>query len=105
MTRERSDFQRQFGVVPRFRIGIHGGEAVVSEQGDTKRAIGVYGSTINIAARLEEAAKVHNVSCVVSGDVADALCERHGRLLPIGNEKVRRIFADIPTFEYRSGGG
>src|SRR6516165_3297342 len=40
--REQGEYQRQFGVVPRFRIGVHGGEVVVSEQGDTKRAIGVY---------------------------------------------------------------
>jgi class 3 adenylate cyclase len=77
---------------------------VVSEQGDTKRAIGVYGSTINIAARMEEAAKVHNVSCVISGDVAEALSERNGWLLPIGREKVRGISAELPIFEYRAAG-
>src|SRR5271170_912872 len=57
--RERPEFQQQFGIVPSFRIGVHGGEVVVSEQGDTKRAIGVYGTTINIAARMEEAAKTY----------------------------------------------
>ena len=102
--RERADFLQQFGIVPSFRIGVHGGEVVVSEQGDTKRAIGVYGSTINIAARMEEAAKTHNVECVISGDVAEALCERDGRLLPIGHEKVRGISAEIPIFEYRAAG-
>ena len=102
--RERADFLQQFGIVPSFRIGVHGGEVVVSEQGDTKRAIGVYGSTINIAARMEEAAKAHNVECVISGDVAEALCERDGRLLPIGHEKVRGISAEIAIFEYRAAG-
>jgi adenylate cyclase len=101
---ERADFLEQFGVVPSFRVGVHGGEVVVSEQGDTKRAIGVYGSTINIAARMEEAAKAHNVACVVSGDVADALCEREGWLLPIGHEKVRGISSEMPIFEYRVAG-
>src|SRR5215831_2006586 len=61
IARERHEYLEQFGVVPSFRIGIHGGEVVVSEQGDTKRAIGVYGSTINIAARMEEVAKEHKV--------------------------------------------
>ena len=102
--REKADFLQQFGIVPSFRIGVHGGEVVVSEPGDTKRAIGVYGSTINIAARMEEAAKTHNVECVISGDVAEALCERDGRLLPIGHEKVRGISAEIAIFEYRAAG-
>ena len=81
--------------------GVHGGEVVVSEQGDAKRAIGVYGSTINIAARMEEAAKAHKVACAISGDVAQALSEVEQQLLPLGHEQVRGISAEIPIFEYR----
>src|SRR5205807_9867990 len=99
--REELAYQREFGVVPLFRVGVHGGEVVVSEQGDTKRAIGVYGSTINIAARMEEAAKAHNIACAISGDVAEALRDHDKRLLPIGHEKVRGIDSEIPIFEYR----
>lgn len=98
--REQPDYRQQFGVVPSFRIGVHGGEVVVSEQGDTKRAIGVYGSTINIAARMEEAAKAHGVSCAISGDVAEALRDPDNRLFLIGHEKVRGIAEEIPIFEY-----
>lgn len=99
--REHGEYQRQFGVVPRFRIGVHGGEVVVSEQGDTKRAIGVYGSTINIAARMEEAAKAHGIACAISGDVAQALSDTGGRLLPLGEEQLKGISSEIPIFEYR----
>ena len=70
---EHDEYLKQFGVLPAFRIGVHGGEIVISEQGDTKRAIGIYGDTINIAARMEEAAKVHGIPCMISGDVAKAL--------------------------------
>jgi adenylate cyclase len=99
--REEPAYLQEFGVVPRFRIGVHGGEVVVSEQGDTKRAIGVYGSTINIAARMEEAAKVHGVACAISGDVAQALSDGETQLLPLGNEQVKGISVEIPIFEYR----
>jgi len=102
--REQRQYLDQFGIVPSFRIGVHGGEVVVSEQGDTKRAIGVYGSTINIAARMEEAAKAHNVACAISGDVAEALLDGDKRLVPIGHEKVRGIDAEISIFEYRLAG-
>ena len=91
--------------MPSFRIGVHGGEVVVSEQGDTKRAIGVYGSTINIAARMEEAAKAHNIACAISGDVAEALSNGERRLLPLGDEQVKGISTEIPIFEYRVGDG
>jgi adenylate cyclase len=103
--REEAEYQRQFGLVPRFRIGVHGGEVVVSEQGDTKRAIGVYGSTINIAARMEEAAKTHGVACAISGDVAQALSDGEQRLVPLGNEQVKGISVEIPIFQYRVNEG
>src|SRR5271165_1688821 len=103
--REEAAYQREFGVVPRFRIGVHGGEVVVSEQGDTKRAIGVYGSTINIAARMEEAAKAHNIACAISGDVAEALSDGEPRLQPLGDEQVKGISVEIPIFEYRVDDG
>jgi adenylate cyclase len=99
--RERGVYQRQFGIVPRFRIGVHGGDVVVSEQGDTKRAIGIYGSTINIAARVEEAAKAHNIACAISGDLAQALSDAERRLLPLGDERLKGISYEIPIFEYR----
>jgi class 3 adenylate cyclase len=41
----------KFGHVPEYRIGVHCGPLVTSEEGDTKRAIGFYGATIHIAAR------------------------------------------------------
>ena len=73
----------------------------MSEQGDTKRAIGVYGDPINIAARMEEAARTHDVACVISGYVAEALDNREKRILPIGDETVKGIAAPIPIYEYR----
>jgi adenylate cyclase len=103
MRREQREFQKQFGVVPIFRVGVHGGEVVVSEQGDIKRSIGIYGTTINIAARMEEAAKTHNVACAISGDVTAALTKQDDRLCLIGNERVKGISAEIPIFEYRIG--
>jgi class 3 adenylate cyclase len=99
--RERPEYERLFGLAPSFRIGIHGGDVVVSEQGDTKRGIGVYGDTINIAARMEEAASSHGVPCVISGDVATALGGTGVRLLPLGDEEVKGVATPIPICEYR----
>jgi adenylate cyclase len=101
--REQAEYQRRFGVVPTFRIGIHGGKVVVSEQGDTKRSIGIYGDTINIAARMEDAAKTHHVACVISEDVAQALDSGNNQLLPMGAETIKGIHSPIGIFEYRPG--
>src|SRR5262249_24031523 len=103
--REQSGYQRQFAGLPPFRLRGHGREVVVSEQGDTKRAIGIYGSTINIASRMEDAAKAHNIVCAISGDLAQALSDREDRLLPLGDEQLKGISYEIPIFEYRVDDG
>jgi len=99
--RERGRYLAEFGVAPTFRVGVHGGDVVVSVQGDTKRSIGIYGETINIASRMEDAAKAHGVFCVVSGDVARALGAADARLTPLGNETIRGLSDPIPICEYR----
>ena len=98
--RQQSAYERLFGVVPNFRVGIHGGDVVVSEQGDTKRSIGIYGDAINIAARMEDAAAAHGVRCILSNTVAEALANRD-RIHEIGEEAVRGISATVRVCEYR----
>ena len=97
---ERLAYERQFGTVPKFRIGVHGGDVVVSEQGDTKRSIGIYGDAINIAARMEQAAKAHGVSCILSADVVDALSNR-ANIQMIGEESVKGITSPIRIWARR----
>jgi class 3 adenylate cyclase len=67
--------------------------------GGARRSIGIYGDAINIAARMEEAARAHNVRCVISAAVADALSD-HSRIRAIGVEQVKGISAPIPICEY-----
>ena len=98
--RQQRAYERLFGVVPNFRIGIHGGDVVVSEQGDTKRSIGIYGDAINIAARMEDAAAAHGVRCILSEAVAEALAD-HARIHEIGEEAVRGISTPVRICEYR----
>ena len=99
---EREAYEHAFGTVPGFRVGIHGGDVIVSEQGDAKRSIGIYGDAINIAARMEEAARAHNVRCVISDVVAGALWDRT-KVRAIGVEQVKGISAPIAICEYVPG--
>ena len=102
VAREGHAYQASFGVTPQFRVGIHGGEVVVSEQGNGKRSIGIYGDTINIAARMEEAARAHGVRCVISAAVTKALvgCKS---LRPLGEEQVKGIAAPVSICAYEIG--
>ena len=103
IARERAEYERDFGRVPEFRIGVHGGDVVISEQGDTKRAIGIYGNTINIAARMEHTAKEIDVGCVFSADVADALPNGMPGFETRGEVTVRGISQPIAIRSYVGG--
>jgi len=98
--RQHAAYQKLFGIAPSFRIGIHGGDVIVSEQGDTKRSIGIYGDAINIAARMEEVARAHNARCIVSETVVAALANRD-RMSEIGEETVKGISGSIRVYEYQ----
>ena len=101
---EADYYQSRFDQVPEYRIGVHGGPIVTSEEGDTKRAIGFYGDTIHIAARLEQKAKELGVDCVLSGNIAEHQVGLGDRLRLIGNELVRGISAPIKVYELRRSG-
>jgi class 3 adenylate cyclase len=63
------DYAREFGVVPRFRAGLHAGPVIVSECGSTKRQLAYFGDTMNVAARLCEYCKAVDQCLIVSGDL------------------------------------
>jgi adenylate cyclase len=54
LSRASSQFEREFGAVPRIRGSLHFGSVIVGEIGDVKRAIVFNGDVMNTAARLEE---------------------------------------------------
>ena len=66
-------YRRDFGHVPGFRAGLHGGSVVAGECGDDKREIVYFGDTINVAARIQEASKDHDLPLLVSGELMDRI--------------------------------
>ena len=66
-------YERDFGVVPRFRGGLHGGMVTAGELGDIRQEIVFVGDILNTAARLEEYAKRAGLELVVSGALLDRL--------------------------------
>ncbi|MFY9958741.1 adenylate/guanylate cyclase domain-containing protein [Bradyrhizobium sp.] len=107
VAKQRDAYQRLFGAAPTFRVGIHGGPVIVSEQGDAKRSIGIYGDAINIAARMEEAARAHNARCVISEIVAQALATAAASVqsAPSRSRAFRRRLRSANTRPRDRGGG
>ncbi len=69
--RHRERYLSRFGAVPTFRAAIHYGEIVAGEIGDVRREIAYVGDTLNVAARLLDAAKELGRDVLVSADLLE----------------------------------
>jgi len=93
-------YEAEFGTVPAFRAALHCGPVVLSEIGRSKGQIGIFGDTVNVAARLEQHAKDVDRGLLVSGDLIDRLnlppgaaVEDLGELALRGRDARLRAFA------------
>jgi len=62
-------YREHFGAVPSFRAALHYGEIVAGEIGDLRREVAYVGDTLNVAARLLDAAKTAGRDVLVSADL------------------------------------
>lgn len=64
----RKDFyEQEFGVLPEFKAGIHGGELVVTEVGVVRKEIAYHGDVINTTARIQGECISFGEAFLVSG--------------------------------------
>lgn len=73
-------YKEEYGAVPTFRAGLHGGEVVVGECGGSKREIAHIGDVVNIAARLEQACKRTRYVALVSAEVVQQMALPEGMI-------------------------
>ena len=66
-------YRAQFDVVPEFRAALHCGEIVAGEIGDQRREIAYVGDTLNVAARLLDAAKTTGRDVLTSADLLKSM--------------------------------
>ena len=69
--KNRQAYLAKYGAVPTFRAAIHAGEIVAGEIGDVRREIAYVGDTLNVAARLLEAAKTLGRDVLASADILE----------------------------------
>lgn len=66
-------YMENFGVVPEFRIGLHGGPVVAAQCGDVKQQIVYFGDTINTAARVQDYSKQAGRDLLISGELLEMM--------------------------------
>jgi len=71
-------YLKTFGVVPQFKAGMHLGNVVCAQIGDTKRQIVYNGDVVNTASRIQDQCKKYQRDCLVSGDLFKQLQNYNG---------------------------
>ena len=92
-------YERDFGLTPLFRVGLHGGPIIAGECGDDKREIGYFGDTINTAARIQEACKEFQRPLLVSGELLRRMdLQSAYSAISLGKVKLRGREEEIELF-------
>lgn len=96
-------FEKRYGTLPTFRSGIHAGEVVVAEVGDTRRDIVYSGDVVNSAARLLQACRPEGVALLISEEAAQLIhvgfrqnLRRHGELQLRGRKGGMEVWTVNP---------
>jgi len=59
-------YLKQFGIIPTFKAGLHGGKLIVTEVGTVKKEIAYHGDVINTTARIQGACNKYKQSLLIS---------------------------------------
>lgn len=59
---------RKFGLIPGFKAGVHFGEVVIGEVGDSRKEIVFHGDVMNTASRIQNLAKQLNKQLLISDE-------------------------------------
>ncbi len=90
-------FERDFGLVPRFRAILHMGPVVVGEMGGAKREIVFLGGTLNTASRMEAYAKQTKETVIASRALVEAMAIPHeAQIRPLGEATLKDVPRPVP---------
>jgi adenylate cyclase len=70
---QRDRFLRDFGTIPAFKAGVHGGEVITAEIGELKKEIVYNGDVLNTTARIQAKCNELGYTLLVSAELADSL--------------------------------
>lgn len=67
--RKKKYYQTEYGMVPEFKAGIHGGSVIATSVGKQKKALVYHGDVLNTTARIEKKCNELQEKLLISGDM------------------------------------
>lgn len=99
MAERADDYQREFGVVPRFKAGVHCGPVTIGEIGKIKKDIVFTGDVLNTTSRIQDLCNTYNTDLLVSLEVVEKLSDTLGlEVKPVGYIELRGKQVPVSIF-------
>ena len=73
LNKHLNKFERKYGVVPEYKVGVHVGEVTIGEIGIIKKDLVMSGDTMNTTARIRTACNELNQKFIISKDFLDRI--------------------------------
>ncbi len=89
LSSKSSFFLKEFGILPEFKSGMHGGTVMAGELGIVKREIAYSGDVLNTAARIQSKCNELKVNILVSAVLIEKLDTRQHTFETIGSIDLR----------------
>lgn len=89
-------YKENFGVLPEFKAGLHGGELVVTEVGVVKKEIAYHGDVMNTTARIQAQCNTFDTHLLISGELFKDL-PLHQKYLPSHLGEVLLKGKEVPV--------
>jgi adenylate cyclase len=93
-------YLKEFGLIPDFRAGLHGGTVVAGELGDVRQKISFVGDVLNSTSRLRDYCREKNKRFLVSNRIINRIqlpeafrIEDMGEFQPRGKKQSFRIYS------------
>jgi len=99
---QRLSFEKDFGVVPDFKAGLHLGEVTTGEIGALKKEIVYTGDVLNATARLQGLCKQYGTDLLVSDDLVSRLSAKSDwSFQPLGTAALRGRKQEMQVYGLR----
>lgn len=96
----QESYIKKFGLIPGFKAGVHYGEVVIGEVGDSRKEIVFHGDVMNTASRIQGYSKVLNKQILISKEALQLLGT--GKLysaISMGNVKLKGKEHEVEIYE------
>lgn len=90
MSAKAEEYMQAYGVVPRFKAGLHCGKVTMGEIGKIKRDIVFTGDVLNTTSRIQDLCNQYETNFLVSLEVVEKLNDTLGLMVnPVGQIELR----------------